>query len=302
MSNVIPLAHFPDFSGKELQSLIDSAGRAISLRVAIERVIRAIHGLPDILDADLRKIEVYIGRAAATVPQLRNRWKTRMDDWGNPPSAHAMVVTVTPTDRLREQRWERAAQLIVNRLVDNKALCCSNALLGQSGKWPEAEDSLIYVVARKRKGPSGSPATATQIKAAVADLVLAANKEAFPPDVVIAAGTRIQHRDDKDDHALQYPARWTQTEETEEWETQVCKTEHCSFAALAGNFGYCGIHRPKLGPDQTACKSCARAALPGNYGYCGIHRAFTPPGYVACKTCGRSALQGNYGFCGIHRK
>ena len=304
MSNVIPLQYFDEYTRDELQNLIDSAGRAISLRVAVERVIRAIHGLPDVLEVDLQQIEVYVGRAAATVQQLRNRWWTRMESFDYAPSTHAMVVTVTPTDRLRTQRWERAAQLIVNHLQKNDALCCSNAILGQSGRWPDAEDSFIYLVARKRKGPPGREVSDQQVKAAVADLVIAADEERFPSEVVIAAGKRIQYRDDKDAHQIIDPARWAEVEEVQpdEWEFPPCRAEHCEKRARIGNYGFCGIHRPHLRPDQVECKSCKRAALPGNFGYCGLHRAHTPPGYASCKLCRRTALRGNYGFCGIHRR
>ncbi len=305
MSQVIPLQYFDEYSREELQNLIDAAGRAASLRIAVERVIHAIHGLPDVLEADLQKIEVYVGRAAATVAQLRNRWWTRMDAFKYAPSTHAMVVTVTPTSRLREQRWERAAQLIVNHLENNSALCCSNALLGQSGRWPDQDDSLIYLVGRVRKGPAGQPATDAQVNAAVADLLVAAAQDAFSPDVVVAAGAAIKHRAQKEAHEVVYPYAWNDEDASEEEPSEVpesnCRAEHCERPARPGNYGFCGIHRPHLQAGQEACRRCGRAALPGNYGFCVRHRAYCPPSMTPCKKCGRPARLGNYGFCGIHR-
>jgi hypothetical protein len=47
---------------------------------------------------------------------------------------------------------------------------------------------------------------------------------------------------------------------------------------------------------------CVSAALPGNYGFCGRHRPYVPPGEAECKMCSRVAKSGNYGFCGYHRR
>jgi hypothetical protein len=272
MAKIVPLQYFDEFSNSELQSLIADAGRAASLRDAVKCTIRAIHGLPDILGVELQKIEVYVGRAGATAPHVRNRWWARLEEFAYAPSSHAMVVASTRTDRFREQRWERAAQLIVNRLVDNRALCCANALLGESGKWPSTEDSLVYIVAKARKGPTPPPASQNQVNAAVASLVMDASSEAFSHEVFITAGQGIQQRDDRDDHEVIYPEYWDDgDEEDEEWESS-CRREGCDAPAKAGNYGFCGRHRPHVVEGQTPCKVCGRPARDGNYGFCGRHR------------------------------
>ncbi len=302
MTKILRLDALDEFSRAELEALISDVGRARSLRDAVERAIRAIHGLPAVLGAELQKIEVYVGRSGASAMHLRNRWFTRLDEFNRVPSTHAMVVATTSTARLREQRWERFAQLVVKRLQEHGALCCANALLGESGRWPATDDSVIYIVARVRKGPVGYPVDETDVNAAVAALVRDVRAENLDADVITAAADQIQDRDDADELELIEPENWFE-EQVEDDEALVnCRREGCDVQARPGNYGFCGRHRPHLSDDQTQCKDCGRAAIPGNRGYCGRHRAYTPPGLKPCRTCGRPALARNWGFCGRHRK
>ncbi len=304
MTKILRLDTLDEFSREELQQMISDAGRARSLRDAVQRAIRAIHGLPNVLGAELQKIEIYVGRAGASAFHLRNRWFTRLDEFRRVPSTHAMVVANTSTTRLRAQRWERFAQLVVKRLQENGALCCANALLGESGRWPSTEDSVIYIVARVRRGPLGAPVDAADVNAAVAALVRDGRAENLDARVIMAAADRIQDRDDADTLELIEPAHWFENAEEAVDEAALvnCRREGCDVQARPGNYGFCGRHRPHLADGQAQCHHCGRAAIPGNRGYCGRHRAYTPPGLKACRTCGRPALASNWGFCGRHRK
>ncbi len=273
MARIIPLQYLDEFANDELADLIEEAMRPTSLREAVETVIRAIHGLPDALGAELQKIEIYVGRAGASAMHVRNRWWARLDYFDYAPSTHALVVARTSTEILRGERWERAAQLIVNRLEEKRALCCANALYGESGKWPGTTDSVIYLVAKVRRGPPKAPATTNQVNAAVAQLVMDAGSEAFPAEVFVAAGQRIQLRDDATDHEVTDPRHWyDDDDDDDEWEMPSCRRDDCETPAKPGNYGFCGRHRPYLGAGQKPCRECGRPALEGNYGFCGLHR------------------------------
>lgn len=134
---------------------LQAAPPHMELRHAATEVIAAIHGLPEVRGAELSQIEVYLGRAGAAASFIKNRWTARFEAFGRAPSSVALVVFRAPTSFVRGYRWERAAQLVLRSLQNNKALCCANALTGDSGRWPPTAECAIYLVARRRKGPVG---------------------------------------------------------------------------------------------------------------------------------------------------
>jgi hypothetical protein len=172
-ANVIPLNKLRNFSSRELQDLIKQAPRPRDLRSTIRYFIRAIHGLPEVMNCDIRQIKVYAGRAGATTNHLRQRWNVRFCDkeFGQAPSTHAMVVAQAPTQRIREQDWEPIALRFAKALDRNSALCCANAIVGGSGRYPEADDTVLYLVARIKQGPIGNGTRTDKVDKAIRELL-----------------------------------------------------------------------------------------------------------------------------------
>lgn len=64
MAWIIRLAQ-SNWSQESLAQLLAEAPRVSSLREAVDIVMRAIHGLPEIMGCELSQLEVYLGRATA---------------------------------------------------------------------------------------------------------------------------------------------------------------------------------------------------------------------------------------------
>ncbi len=269
MAQLFRLSLLERYTLDDFQRAIAETRRTLQLRDAAAFVIEAVHGLPDLMETDLTRLQVYVGRTGASPNHVRGRWIARFAAFENAPSTHALIAALTTTTRLREQRWERTAQRIINSLVEHKALCCSNALLGDSGSWPAEENSIIYVVARLRCGRPSNAVNVGALHSAVADLVKASD---LKNDVVREVG-----------RAILAPERGA----THVHATPLDKYEE---DAEEGSF------------DTPTCKVCWRPARPGNYNFCGMHRAIVPSGCAECRVCGRVAIPGNYGFCGYHRR
>lgn len=268
MALIVPMRHFDSYTRDDLDYALYETPRAPALRAAASTVVRSIHALPDAMGCDLRQLEVYLGRAGADYGYLRNRWQARFEAFNRAPSTHAMVVVRAPTGKLRDQRWERAGHLIVNALTRNNALCCANALTGDSGAWPDTDECVIYVVARTRKGPAGHGVDDRALHRAMGELLL---EDGLDDGVVRDVGKTILHTDDYEPHELLEPS----TEEGEDEEEHVvytCRRDGCDYAALDGNYGFCGKHRSYVPEGTKRCRVCDRAALAGNYGFCGYHR------------------------------
>lgn len=255
------------YDAEDFGRAINETRRTRYLRDAATAVIEAIHGLPELMETDLSRLEVYIGRSAASAYHIRGRWNARLDAFSNAPSTHALIAARTTTDRLRDEKWERTAQRVINSLVQHNALCCSNALTGDSGRWPSDEESIIYLVARLRRGKPSNGVDAGALNHAVADLL---DDDDLPHDVVREVGRAILHpeRGAEHEHVV------LQDDDDADDET----------------------------PEAPECKTCWRRARPGNYGFCGVHRAMVAGGSAVCRVCGRAAKSGNYGFCGYHRR
>lgn len=214
-------------SSDEVQELIDDAPRCKSLREMVQLTIRAIHGLPDALEADgLKQLVVYLGRAGATPEHLWKRWEARHEEFDTAPSTHAMVVARASTALVRNERWEEAGVRIIKALDRHKALCVANAYIGSTGRWPRTRETVIYLVARKQRGTTGPEVSPTRLSRAVMDLL---DDDTLEDDVVREVRL-IAKPHEADEHDLFIdPDR--------------CRHEGCPFRALPGNYGFCGHHR-----------------------------------------------------------
>lgn len=266
MALIVPMQRFDNYTRDDLDYAIYETPRAPTLRAAASTVVRSIHALPDAMSCDLRQLDVYLGRAGANYNYVKNRWLTRFEAFDFAPSTHAMVVVRTSTGKLRDQRWERAGHLIVNALTRNNALCCANALTGDSGRWPETNECVIYVVARTRKGPAGHGVADHALHRAMGELLL---EDGLDDGVVRDVGKTILNTGDYEPHEMLEP---TAEEDDEEEEVYTCRREGCDYAAIEGNYGFCGKHRSYVPEGIKRCRVCDRAALAGNYGFCGYHR------------------------------
>lgn len=252
-----------------IQGSLDAAPLVHDLREAAREVIRAVHGLPDVMNADLGQIEVYLGRAGAAPKYVKSRWLMRYEKFKCAPSAVALVVFRAPTSYVRGYKWERAGQLLIGSLKNSKALCCANALTGDSGRWPDTVETAIYLVARLRKGPKGYGVDRTALNAAVSNLI---HEEDLDAEVIRVASQQILRPDEGTEHVLYNDDDDDDDGEEELDEVAHCKAEGCVSQPYPGNRGYCRRHRVYLRVGELPCKVCGRAALPGNYGFCGRHR------------------------------
>lgn len=266
MAQLFQLSLLDRYEVDDFERTLKETPRTRHLRDAATAVIEAVHGLPYMLETDLSKLVVYIGRTGAAVNHIRGRWSSRFGAFEYAPSTHALIAARTTTDRLREEKWERAAQRIINSLVQHNVLCCANALTGDNGNWPAEEDSVIYLVVRVQRGRPSSRDDKAALHAAVTELV----DDEQLHHVALEVSRAILHPERAKPHEQLLP--------TEEDDDDAASTEV-----------------PK-------CKICWRRARPGNYGFCGLHRAHVADGSVECRVCGRAAIPGNYGFCGYHRR
>jgi len=270
MGHVFSLSKLDDYDDDDFGLALKEATRAQQLREAAPLVIAAIHGLPAAMDAELSQLDVYIGRAGASVTHLRNRWLARRAAFQGAPSTRAVVAVRAKTRRIREENWERTAQRVVNSLTAHGALCCSNALTGDSGRWPDLEDSVIYLVARLRRGKIGVGVRESALRSAVGDLL---DNDDLEADVVREVSRHILHPDRATTHESIHPSLGDDEEDDEmQGERPSCKSEGCEMHAKPGNYGFCGMHRPYVTQGSAACRTCGRTAKPGNYGFCGYHR------------------------------
>lgn len=244
MAYLFRLARLDRYREVDFTRAISETRRTEYLRDAATAVIEALHGLPALMETELSRLDVYIGRSAASAHHVRARWVARLQAFEGAPSTHALVAARTTTHRLREQRWERTAQRVINSLVEHQALCCSNALTGDSGRWPADQESLIYIVARVRRGKPSSGVRDAALKSAVAELL---DDDDLPHDVVRKVGQAILHPERGMPH------------------------EHVLPAEDEDNDGDSGQTAPAGGAAPT-CKVCWRPSRPGNYGFCGYHR------------------------------
>lgn len=268
MGLILNLSH--NLETHAVEQSLAAAPRTLDLREAVKEVIAAVHGLPDVMGKSLRKIEVYVGRAGATAPHVRNRWLTRYEEFQRAPSTVALVVFRAPTYYVRDDRWERAAQLMIRSLTNAGALCCANALTGDSGRWPTTNECAIYLVARAVRGPMGRGLNQSALDAAVRHLI---HEDTLDADVVRVAAREINRPDEGTEHDVYEEEDEDEEDEEDEGEDDLtCKSPECTSRPYPRNYGYCRRHRVRLRPGEVPCKTCGRAALPGNYGYCGRHR------------------------------
>ena len=157
MGLFVRLQNLDSHRDEDLDAALQDAPLRTKLREGVHDVIAAIHGLPDVVEAPLSRLEVYVGRAGSTASHLRNRWVARFNHeaFGRAPSTHAVVALRARTELVRRQSWERTSQRVVNSLSNHSALCCANAVTGNCGRWPTVDECAIYVVARVRRGPVG---------------------------------------------------------------------------------------------------------------------------------------------------
>jgi hypothetical protein len=221
------------------QNLIDDVPLCGSLREAVELMIRAIHGLPEAIGAaDLKQIVVYLGRAGTTPTHVRNRWEHRLTEFSDAPSAHAMVVARGRTAQIRRERWEDAGNRIIRSLDGHGALCVANARLGSAGPWPETRETVLYLVVRRRRGPSGGGVDPARLKEALIDLL----DDDSLDDAVARQVRLVAKPEEAAEHQIFDEWDLEDTDEDDASE-KLCRKEGCSYRALPGNYGFCGRHR-----------------------------------------------------------
>jgi hypothetical protein len=265
MSTVFRLPELSELADDQLQEAIDGTRRVRSLRDGVVDVIEALHGLPDVMNCDLKSLHVYVGRAGATAWHLRQRWGTRFGEFDEAPSTCAAVVMRGRTQQLMEEGWESAAQRLVNLLREHRGLCCSNAVVGNNGRRPDTDDTVIYLVARTKRGPVGAPPDDERMNGVLMGIL---EQEDFDANVARAACLAIARPEQAAEHELAEP-----------WATEV-----------------------ESQPEQPLCKECeARAALQLNRGYCGWCRRIPTAERCRAEGCRNRRREGNRGFCGHHR-
>jgi hypothetical protein len=230
--NVIPLNELKNFKSHELQDLIRQAPRPRDLRSTIRYFIKSIHGLPEVMKCDIRQIKVYVGRAGATSTHLRQRWKVRFEDeeFAKAPSTHAMVVAQAPTQRIQDNNWESIALRFATTLDRNDALCCANAIVGSSGRFPETDDSVLYLVARIKQGPIGNGAQVDKVN----NFIREVQEDNNIPDGVARDARLVANPQEAAPLQLMGPSWWTDDN------GEFCKKRNCLNPALPGSRGYCG--------------------------------------------------------------
>jgi hypothetical protein len=298
MGLVLPLTELTVFHDDILDDAIKEAPRADTLREAVDAVIRTIHGMPEVLECDLKQVVVYVGRAGGTAGHLRQRWAHRFSEFNRAPSSHAVVAAVGRTAEIRDAGWERAAQHVIGALRKNGALCCSNAVTGSNGTWPSTRSTALYVVAHARRGAFTPGVDTVRLDRAKLQLL---ESDDLPADVIVSAARLIARPDDAEAHDV-YGLENEGDEQANFQEWPDCK--ECDRPARPGNYGFCGYHRRTGTPPvaSAACRECSRPAKDGNYGFCGYHRQVAAAWEVQCKVCTRPAQLGNYGFCQYHRR
>lgn len=237
MAQVIRLAKSQWSNDESLAQLLAKAPRVSSLREAVDIVMCAIHGLPEIMGCELSQLEVYLGRAAAKPARLRQRWEDRLfwfEEWR---STIAMVLFRTSTARIRSEKWELTAQRFIRFLEQRRVLCCANVAAGGAGRWPDTRETAIYLVSRKRRGRPSFEPTDEERKLAVGDLI---DEEYFEDAEAMRELARLfLHPEEKAEH------EWFPTEtrpHTNGFE-EVPQCKVCSHPAQPGNYGFCGYHR-----------------------------------------------------------
>ncbi|MCP9456661.1 MAG: hypothetical protein NNA18_11215 [Nitrospira sp.] len=241
MAQIVPLNHLDSYPNELLAQLLDGAPQVSKLKEGVEVVMRAIHGLPEIMDCELSQVEVYLGRAAAEPARLRQRWGERLFWFEGWRSTVAMVAFRTRTSLIRTEKWELTAQRFVRFLQQRGVLCCANAHMGGAGRWPDTRETAIYLVARKRRGRPTDEPTDDERKLAVGDLI---DQKSFEDTAAMHEAARlILHPEEMTEH---------------EW----CPTN--TLLHRNGN--------SELSEAIPACKVCHHPARPGNYGFCGYHR------------------------------
>jgi hypothetical protein len=265
MATIFSLPRLSEFDNGALQRAVAETPRAKNLRTAVLEVIRALHGLPDAMGCDLSKLDVYIGRAGATAGHLRQRWLTRYSEFDAVPSASALVIVRGQTSKLMEEGWETKAQRLIEALKAHNGLCCANARIGTQGRRPDSKDTVIYMVARTKRGPAGAGPSIKNIAGAMISIL---EHSELDDEVARTAAVAIPRHEDATEHEIAEPP---EHEATEEEPGLVCK-ECESRPAMPHNRGCCGWCRRVPVSDRCRWEGCRNRRLESNYGFCGHHR------------------------------
>jgi hypothetical protein len=224
-----------------LEQLLTEAPQVSSLREAVDSVMRAIHGLPDIMGCELSQVEVYLGRAAAKPPRLRQRWEDgrfRFEEWR---STIAMVTFRTRKSLIRTEKWELTAQRFIRFLEKRRVLCCANVAAGGAGRWSDTRETAIYLVARKRRGRPTFEPTDEERKRAVGDLV---DQGCFEDaEAMREASQLFMHPEERAEHEWFSPKTLPHRNGNSESFEEVPQCKVCHHPATPGNYGFCGYHR-----------------------------------------------------------
>ncbi len=172
-------------SGEEVHRMIRACPRALSLREAMDHIIKCVHQLPNLMQCELSQVTIYIGRAASNSQRVVQRWRRRRN--GFIPRYVAICVRGW-TSHVRGEAWEKAAQRVIKTLQRRRALCCANVYIGSTGRWPGHRETVIYVAAGKRRGPAGPDVKEPKLRKAIADMV---QDSRLDISLACAVGTRL---------------------------------------------------------------------------------------------------------------
>jgi len=139
--DLLRIVRNPDYFGPELDEGIGRAKFYERFADAGKHVVRVIHSLPKMRDdTPLDRIEVYIGRAAATPKHIRARWQEHLDHKSH---EHGAIILRCDTDVV--SHWETAAVRAIKGLESRGRLCVRNASASGHGALPSTKESVIYI-------------------------------------------------------------------------------------------------------------------------------------------------------------
>lgn len=200
MAIVVPLKRLTAISNETIAQIIEEAPVVTALREAVDHVIRDLHGLPEIVGCELSQLEIYLGRTAVNPARLRQRWRAAWDRFEGWRSTHAIVSLRARTAHVKKERWEEVAQRVIDTLKRRGAFCCANVDIGQNGRWPRSRMTIIYLVARKRRGRPRYSLPRDKKNEAVVTLLL--DQKLPDAEMVKRVAERIWNPDDMTDHAM----------------------------------------------------------------------------------------------------
>jgi hypothetical protein len=105
-------------------------------------VVRAIHGVRDLVGEDPGTIEYYLGRCGRSARNVFGRFESHRNNAKRLHTGGVVVCACATSDSIL---WEGAAVKILQRLRDRGRLCVNNVLCHGGGGRTDLEMSVIYL-------------------------------------------------------------------------------------------------------------------------------------------------------------